>query len=104
MPLQTHFEEELSKRKAEIKTAFEKALKSGNLTKFAQKIGFIGERVIQQAFKTKGWGKWRPNAPLTQALKGSNSPLIDTAQMRKSITSRVSKKSNKAIADITVKL
>lgn len=52
-------------------------------------LGIMGENVIQGAFATRGYGKWAPNAPATIRRKKSSAPLIDTAQLRKSITSDV---------------
>lgn len=53
-----------------------------------KRLGIFAESIIQKAFELHGPG-WRPNRPMTVALKGSDSPLIDTAQLRKSITSTV---------------
>jgi phage gpG-like protein len=105
MPLQTHFEEKIQENATLTKKEFQKALKNGKLNLFAKRMGAVAEAVIQEGFATRGWGNWKPNALRTQALKGSDSPLIDTAEMRKSITSRVEKKSSKkAIDRIAVKL
>jgi hypothetical protein len=52
-------------------------------------LGVAGEAAIQEAFDTRGFGKWKGNAPMTIEKKGSDSPLIDTGTLRKSITSRV---------------
>ena len=54
-----------------------------------KQLGLMAEVIIQKAFATRGYGKWRPNSPRTVAEKGSDAPLIDTAQLRRSITSRV---------------
>ncbi len=54
-----------------------------------KQLGIMAEVIIQKAFATRGFGKWRPNSPRTVAEKGSDAPLIDTAQLRRSITSRV---------------
>jgi len=57
-----------------------------------KKLAILAENVIQRAFAThgpEGKGKWAPNAPLTIAKKGSSAPLIDTAQLRKAVTSKV---------------
>jgi hypothetical protein len=53
------------------------------------KLGILSERIIQEAFATRGFGQWAPNSPMTIRLKGSDSPLIDTGQLRRSITSKV---------------
>lgn len=52
-------------------------------------IGLLAEKIIQQAFATQGFGTWEPNSPITIALKGSSKPLIDTSQLRRSVTSEV---------------
>ena len=52
-------------------------------------IGIAGEARIKEAFETAGFGTWEANAPSTIKSKGSDSPLIDTGELRKSITSKV---------------
>jgi hypothetical protein len=91
MPLKTRLAKELKKAKTLQGKAFENAVKTGTTDQFFKKIGVVAEKVIQDAFKTRGFGQWPENAPATIALKGSDSPLIDTAQLRKSITSEVVK-------------
>lgn len=62
-----------------------------------QQVGVLAENVVDEAFETRGSGKWAPNSPVTIARKGSDSPLIDTGKLRRSITSKVyvgSKESN----------
>lgn len=54
-----------------------------------KRLGALGERVVLQAFNSKGYGQWPDNSPATIRRKGSSNPLIDTAQLRRSITSRV---------------
>lgn len=52
-------------------------------------LGEMGENIIQGAFSTQGYGRWPSNAAATIAAKKSSKPLIDTAQLRRSITSQV---------------
>jgi hypothetical protein len=54
-----------------------------------KKLGVIAENIIQKAFETGGYGQWPPDAPSTIRRKGSSAILIDTAQLRKSISSDV---------------
>lgn len=91
MPLNLYFNDRLRQKKSLTGKEFEKALKDGKIEDFARKIGLVAEEVIQEAFETRGWGKWPKNAPLTVALKGSDAPLIDTGQLRRAITSKVIK-------------
>ena len=52
-------------------------------------LGVQGEIVVQEAFDSGGFGQWAPNKPATIRRKKSAKPLIDTAQMRKAVSSRV---------------
>jgi hypothetical protein len=63
-----------------------KAIDEGNLKPVFTDLGIKGEQIVQLAFATKGFGQWYQN-PKTG--KGS---LIDTAQLRRSITSDVQTK------------
>lgn len=57
---------------------------------FLQLLGIVGVEIVQKAFETRGFGQWAPNAPYTVERKGSNQPLIDTGQLRRSIMNDVS--------------
>ena len=92
MPLREHLMEKLEKSKTFKKENVEKAIATGNGDKLTKQLGALGEQVVFEAFETSGWGKWKPNAPFTVAMKGSDKPLIDTGELRKSITSQVVKK------------
>jgi len=52
-------------------------------------LGTLAEDVIQEAFATGGYGLWPALAPHTVRRKGSSAILIETAQMRRAIASRV---------------
>lgn len=93
MPLRSiQFKEKLRSKKSLSGKEFEKALKAGKGEEFAKLVGLVAEETIQEAFSTNGFGQWKPNAPMTIEKKGSSSPLIDTGQLRRAITSRVEKK------------
>jgi len=66
-----------------------KAIDEGNLKPAFIRLGIKGEQVVQTAFASRGFGIWPANAPSTVSRKGSAQPLIDTAQLRRSITSDV---------------
>jgi len=55
-------------------------------------LGLIAEKIIQEAFATGGFGRWAKLSHKTIARKKSSAILIDTAQLRRSITSRVAKR------------
>lgn len=54
-------------------------------------LGHRGEVLVQEAFETGGSGRWATLKPATIRRKGSSAILIDTAQLRRSITSDVVK-------------
>lgn len=84
MPIESQRKElaEYAKKKKEL-------ISNGDLIKFFSLIGIKAEEIIQKAFETQGFGKWAANSPSTIAKKGSSAPLIDTGELRKSITSEV---------------
>jgi hypothetical protein len=53
------------------------------------KLGEIAENIIQGAFESGGYGTWDKNSDRTIKEKGSSRPLIDSGQLRDSITSDV---------------
>ena len=54
-----------------------------------QHLGVVGEEIIQEAFRTGGYGFWKKLRPQTAKKKGSTKILIESAQLRKAISSRV---------------
>lgn len=55
-------------------------------------LGVNALQIIQKGFETGGYGKWKPLKAMTIANKKSSQILIDTGQLRKSITFQVVKK------------
>jgi hypothetical protein len=66
-----------------------KTIQSYGFTTALKQLGVIAEGTIQKAFATGGFGFWEPLRPATIARKGSSAILIDTSQLRRSISSRV---------------
>lgn len=57
-------------------------------------LGLKGEKIVQKAFDTQGFGQWPRNISQRYVeLKGSDVPLIDTGHLRKSISSEVYRRS-----------
>lgn len=69
-----------------------------------QGLGLIGEWFAGAVKKTITAGVPPPNAPRTIALKGSSKPLIDTGQLRQSITHVVEMQGGASSAPPTVTL
>jgi len=66
----------------------QKNIESGNVKAIFEDIGIAGESVIQEAFDTRGFGTWKPDADSTIEKKGSDAPLIDIGTLRHAITHR----------------
>lgn len=61
------------------------SLSKGELIGLLEKIGVKAEAIVQEAFESSGYGKWQP-------LKyREGTPLIDTGELRGSVTSKVEK-------------
>lgn len=69
----------------------EHLVEKNGMVKIFKLIGIKAEAIIQEAFASGGFGTWKPLSKRTEAAKGSSSILIDTAQLRKSISSGVEK-------------
>ena len=85
-PLQVHLRDKLSYIGRSVWRAI--LLKQG-LRLALQQLGIHAENVVQEAFKTGGWGMWKELAQITIRRKGSDSILIDSGQLRQAITSKV---------------
>lgn len=54
-------------------------------------LGFACENAILAAFKSGGFGTWKPISKRTAEAKGSTAILIDTGQLRRAVASQVVK-------------
>jgi phage gpG-like protein len=65
---------------------------NGDLIPTLKILGIAGEAAVADAFKSGGFGQWKPISTMTAELKGSTAILIETSQLQRSITSAVVKK------------
>jgi hypothetical protein len=86
MPLIEHLNNELLDKGAFDEETLKAIVKEGSLVPWMKKAGVIAENVIQKAFDTGGYGKWRPS---NMKYKKTKMTLIETRQLRKAITSKV---------------
>jgi phage gpG-like protein len=87
MPLIEHLQENLEKSQAFDEDVLKKVVKAGDVTEWLKKVITVAEAVIREGFQTGGYGKW-------PAWRGGYSNrtglvLVDTQQLRDSITSEV---------------
>ena len=70
-------------------------LAKGQKVTLLKRLGIACEAAVDQAFGSRGFGRWPADSPETVRRKrnhgSDNSPLIDTSQLRRSIDSRVVK-------------
>ena len=85
MPLEEHVWEWVKKNKDK----YNRLLETGSLEKWYAALGFEAERIVDEAFSSSGYGRWQKLKPQTIKRKGSSMPLIDTGQLRASISSQV---------------
>lgn len=83
MPIETKKRELL---KAMGGSASREAFARKDFTKMFEILGTTAVGFVDEAFATGGFGQWPPNTPSTVAQKGSSAPLIDTGELRKSIS------------------
>lgn len=88
IPLEIKVFEWIKKNRAGYKAMLEQ----GNLKNWYEKLGIAAESIIKEAFASSGFGKWKPLKKETIRRKGSDGILLDTGQLRDSISSRVVKK------------
>lgn len=54
-----------------------------------EQLGLAGVQVVEMAFRTGGYGQWAPLKAFTIRRKGSAAILIDSGQLRRSVSSAV---------------
>jgi len=91
IPQRSFIREPLKDNMSRIKKQFHKEAQQVILGKQSHKvasgrIGALGVSIILERFKSNNW---KSNSPLTELLKGSNKPLINTGQLRQSISYEV---------------
>lgn len=61
-------------------------IESGTIVPWLKKVGVVAEAIVQGAFATGGYGKWKPS---DMTRKTNSLTLVETTQLRDSITSEV---------------
>jgi phage gpG-like protein len=61
-------------------------LKSGTFTPWLKKVAVLAEGIVADAFASGGFGKWPPS---DMTHKKNHQTLVETQQLRNSITSEV---------------
>ncbi len=65
------------------KEAERQVVRDGSLVPWITNLGIIGVSIVLDAFKTGGFGKWKPS---NMKFKKNHQTLVETQQLRNSIT------------------
>lgn len=86
VPISENMQKEMDNSGAFDKDALAMVLKEGSPTAWLRKVAIIAERIVAEAFETGGFGRWKPSNMLR---KKNHQTLVETQQLRNSITSEV---------------
>ncbi len=88
MPISEKLDAELNKAGAFSKDELVNVLKEASFIPWLKRIAVLGEKVVSDAFDTGGFGKW-PRWKSKGYENNTGMLLVDTQQLRNSITSEV---------------
>lgn len=86
MPLSTELYKRLAVKGAFDKQAKKDILKQGSIVPWLKKVMITAEAIVLEAFSTTGFGMWKPS---NMKYKQNKQTLVETQQLRDSITSEV---------------
>lgn len=86
MPITEMMQKYIDKSGAFDKEAFKQVVADKTILPWIKKIGFIAETIVADAFQTGGFGQWKAS---NMKRKKNHQTLVETAQLRTSITSEV---------------
>lgn len=86
VPLIDNLDKRLESSGAFDKAAMADVLRSGSVVPWVKKVAVIAEGIVFEAFDTGGFGKWVPS---NMDRKKNHQTLVETQQLRDSITSEV---------------
>lgn len=87
-PLTDHLNSEIESSGALDKDVLAQVIKEGTTLPWIKKIALLAEKVVLEGFSTGGYGKWAPwKTP--GYVSNTGQILVDTQQLRNSITSEV---------------
>lgn len=85
MPIANYLEEKLQEAHVFNKRTVDEIVSEKSMKPLLKRIGSIAHEVVMEAFDTGGYGNWRALSPVTIALKGNDTILIETFQLKDSI-------------------
>jgi hypothetical protein len=86
VPIGEHLQSYMVKSGALSNSTIKDVIATGSVVPWVQKIGMIAEQIVADAFNTGGFGKWKAS---NMDSKKNHQTLVETQQLRNSITSEV---------------
>lgn len=86
LPISTMLGKELESSGALDKSSVDAVIKAGSVVPWLTKIGIVAEGIVSDAFDSGGFGTWVPS---DMRYKTNHQTLVETHQLRDSITSDV---------------
>lgn len=86
VPIADHLAKRMESSGALDKETLENVIKQGTITPWIKKIAVLAEGIVREAFDSSGFGKWPPS---NMTYKTTKQTLVETQQLRNSITSEV---------------
>lgn len=86
VPIADNLQREMEKAGALDEDVMTEVIKSGSLIGWCKKIAVLAEGIVAGAFGSGGYGKWQPS---DMSHKKNHQTLVETQQLRNSITSEV---------------
>lgn len=90
IPIQENLEKEMEKSNLFSPDVFKEVIKEGSVLPWMEKVAICAEACVEDAFATGGGGKW-PSWKTPGYENNTGQILVDTTQLRDSITSEVKK-------------
>jgi len=85
-PITDHLDAYLQKAGAFDKAKLNEVVKNATLKPYMDKVAIVCEEIVQDAFGSGGFGKWKPSDMTDKKVQMT---LVETQQLRRSITSKV---------------
>lgn len=86
VPLAEHLAKALDKAGGFDEETLRRVIATASARPLVEKIAIVAEGVVLEAFATTGYGKWKPS---DMRFKKVHQTLVETQQLRNSITSEV---------------
>lgn len=86
VPISDKLQEYLELSRAFDDSVAKKVVQEGTIMQWLKKVAVIAEQIVADAFDSKGFGRWKAS---NMAHKQNHQTLVETQQLRNSITSEV---------------